>query len=109
MYAIITAGASQHQVKEGEHLQIDLIAGKKKGDKITFDNVLFVEKDGKHSVGTPHVAGAKVECSVVDNGEDGEGHKGEKVFPLKRRPGDYTKVKGHRQRYTIVKIEKILA
>lgn len=108
MYAIITAGASQHQVKEGEHLRIDLLAGKKKGDKITFDNVLFVEKDGKHSIGTPHVAGAKVEGSVIDNGEDDDGVKGEKVWALKRRPGDYTKVRGHRQRYTMIKIERIV-
>jgi large subunit ribosomal protein L21 len=109
MYAIIKAGASQHSVKEGEHLQIDLVAGKKKGDKIVFDDVLFVEKDGKFSVGQPHVAGAKVETVVVDNGEDGEGKKGDKLWALKRRPGDWTKERGHRQRYTIVKIEKIVA
>ena len=31
-YAIIIAGASQHQVMAGEKLRIDLLAGKKKGD-----------------------------------------------------------------------------
>jgi len=107
MYAIISAGAGQHKVTEGETLQIDLMAGKKKGDKLVFDKVLFVEKDGKHTIGQPHVAGAKVEAVIVDNGNDGEGHKGAKTFPLKRRPGDYIKHMGHRARHTIVKIEKI--
>jgi large subunit ribosomal protein L21 len=109
MYAIITAGASQHKVSEGETHRIDLIAGKKKGDKLTFEKVLFVEKDGKHTIGQPLVSGAKVEAVVVDNGEDGEGKKGVKIWPLKRRPGDYIKHQGHRQRYTFVKIEKIHA
>jgi large subunit ribosomal protein L21 len=107
MYAIITAGASQHRVAEGEKLRIDLVSGKKNGDKLTFDKVLFVERDGKYTVGQPLVAGAKVEATVVDNGEDGKGHKGPKLWALKRRPGDWTKERGHRQRYTIVKIEKI--
>jgi large subunit ribosomal protein L21 len=107
MYAIITAGASQHRVAEGEKLKIDLVAGKKNGDKLTFDKVLFVEKDGAYTVGQPHVAGAKVEATVVDNGADGSGHKGQKIWVLKRRPGDWTKERGHRQRYTIVKIDKI--
>ena len=80
MYAIITAGASQHKVTEGETLQIDLIAGKKKGDKLVFDKVLFVENNGTHTIGQPTVAGAKVEAVVVDNGTDGEGKKGVKIF-----------------------------
>ncbi|HEY4223974.1 MAG TPA: 50S ribosomal protein L21 [Myxococcota bacterium] len=108
MYAIIQAGAGQHKVTEGEQIKIDLIAGKKKGDKLTFERVLFVEKDGKHTIGQPLVGGAKVEATVVDNGSDGEGKKGVKVFPLKRRPGDYIKHMGHRQRWTIIKINTIV-
>ena len=107
MYAIITAGASQHQVKEGEKVKIDLIAGKKKGDVIHFDKVLFIENDGKHTIGQPLVKGAKVSAVVVDNGEEGGGVKGEKLYPLKRRPGDYVKHQGHRQRHTVVQIDKI--
>ena len=109
MYAIIQAGAGQHKVTEGETLKIDLLAGKKKGDKLTFERVLFVERDGKHSIGQPLVGGATVQATVVDNGSDGEGKKGEKVFPLKRRPGDYVKHMGHRQRWTIIKIDSIQA
>jgi large subunit ribosomal protein L21 len=106
-YAVIVAGASQHQVTEGEKLKIDLIAGKKKGDTLTFDKVLLMGGEGGTTVGKPTVAGASVTATVVDNGVDGEGWKGQKLYPLKRRPGDYVKHMGHRQRYTIVQISKI--
>lgn len=111
MYAIIAAGAAQHKVQEGERLRIDLVAGKKKGDQIVFDRVLMVGGDGAggYKVGTPLLSGAKVTATVVDMGDDGRGAKGEKVLALKRFPGKFTKVRGHRQRYTDVKIDKIQA
>lgn len=109
-YAVILAGASQHQVVEGEKIRIDLIAGKKKGDALTFSNVLLTGGEGGTKVGTPHVAGAVVTATVVDNGKgdgEGEGFKGKKLWSLKRRPGDYVKHMGHRQRYTIIQINSI--
>jgi large subunit ribosomal protein L21 len=108
-YAIVVAGASQHQVSEGEKLKIDLIAGKQKGDKLTFDRVLMVGGEGGIKIGQPMLAGAKVEVTVIDNGEGGEGKKGVKIWPLKRRPGDYVKHQGHRVRNTVVRIDKIHA
>ena len=112
-YAVIVAGASQHQVVEGEKLTIDLIAGKKKGDKLTFDKVLLTGGEGGTKVGAPHVAGASVTATVVDNGSEsggdaGQGVKGAKTWPLKRRPGDYIKHQGHRTRHTIISIDKIV-
>jgi large subunit ribosomal protein L21 len=106
MYAIIVAGAAQHKVQEGERLRIDLVAGKKKGDKIVFDRVLMIGGAG-YKIGTPTLSGAKVTATVVDMGKDGTGAKGEKVLALKRFPGKFMKVRGHRQRYTDVKIDKI--
>ena len=107
MYAIIAAGAAQHKVQEGERLRIDLVAGKKKGDSIVFDRVLMVGGDGSYKIGAPLVQGAKVTATVVDNGVEGEGAKGDKILALKRYPGKFTKVRGHRARYTDVKIDKI--
>jgi large subunit ribosomal protein L21 len=106
-YAVIVAGASQHQVIEGERLRIDLVAGKNKGDKMTFDKVLMLGGDGGVKVGQPSITGATVSATVVDNGEDGEGAKGIKLWALKRRPGDYVKHRGHRARHTFVRIDKI--
>ncbi|MDP2340395.1 MAG: 50S ribosomal protein L21 [Deltaproteobacteria bacterium] len=110
-YAVIVAGASQHQVMAGEKLRIDLLAGKKKGDKLTFDKVLLTGGEGGTKIGQPHLAGASVTATVVDNGSGdglGEGIKGVKLWPLKRRPGDYIKHKGHRQRYTMIQIDAVV-
>jgi len=109
MYAIIVAGASQHKVVEGERLRVDLMAGKKKGDVVVFDRVLMIGADDKHQVGTPQVAGASVKATVVDMGSDGEGVKGEKIWSLRRFPGKYKKHRGHRQRYTTIRIDQIKA
>jgi large subunit ribosomal protein L21 len=108
MYAIIVAGGKQHRVVEGERLRIDLIAGKQKGDKVVFENVLMLKTTDGYKVGTPNVSGATVQASIVDNGDDGEGGKGPKilVFKRKRRKG-YAKLRGHRARFTEIKIEKI--
>jgi large subunit ribosomal protein L21 len=108
MYAIITAGGKQHRVIEGERLRIDLISGKTKGDQLVFDSVLMLKTADGYKVGTPVVQGAKVTASVVDNGEDNDGVKGPKVYAYKkRRTKGYEKLRGHRQRYTEVRIEKI--
>ncbi|MCR5665788.1 MAG: 50S ribosomal protein L21 [Eubacterium sp.] len=100
MYAIIATGGKQYKVSEGDIITIEkLEAGE--GDKVTFDQVLVVN-DGTLKAGTPTVAGASVEASVVKNG------RGKKVivYKYKRKTG-YHKKNGHRQPYTQVKIEKI--
>lgn len=110
MYAVIEAGGKQHRVTEGETLRIDLIAGKQPGDAIVFDQILMVKNDGGYSVGTPHVDGAKVQAKVARNGEDGAGVKGQKILVFKKkRTKGYAKIRGHRQRYTEITIEKISA
>lgn len=108
MYAVIVAGGKQHRVVEGERLRIDLMAGKQKGDKVVFEEVLMLKNDGGYQLGAPHLAGVSVEATVMDNGEEGAGVKGDKIwaFKRKRRKG-YSKIRGHRQRYTDVRIEKI--
>ena len=108
MYAIISAGGKQHRVVEGERLRVDLIAGKNKGDSLTFDQVLMVKGEGGYQIGRPTVEGASVSASVVANGEDGQGEKDKKIIVFKKkRTKNYKRKQGHRQRYTEVKIEKI--
>lgn len=108
MYAVIVAGGKQHRVTEGERLRVDLMRGRNKGDSVVFDQVLMIGGD-TYKVGTPVVPGAKVEATVTLNGEGGEGLKGPKViiYKKKRRKG-YEKTQGHRQRYTEVRIDKIV-
>lgn len=107
MYAIIEAGGKQHRVTEGERLRIDLRKELKTGDAVEFDRVLMVGGDD-FKVGAPLVSGAKVSAVVTDMGKDGEGVRGPKVRVYKKiRRHGYEKTRGHRQRYTEVRIEKI--
>jgi large subunit ribosomal protein L21 len=102
MYAIVKHGNKSFRAEKGALLQIDLVAGLKKGDKVTLDQVQFVGGE-KPRVGTPTVKGAKVVTEVVT-----PLRKGEKLiaFKYKRRKG-FEKKKGHRQRYTEVRVVSV--
>lgn len=74
----------------------------KEGDKIDFDQVLWVENGDKHKFGAPHVSGALVSATVVSH------LKGDKVIIFKKkRRKTYQKSNGHRQQYTKLQINGI--
>ena len=102
MYAIIQDRTRQTTVREGEVLLLDLDQSRTVGDTITFDEVLLVGNEGKIQVGKPLLKGAKVTAEVL--GEV----KGDKLvaFRFKRRKGVRRK-RGHRQKYTQVRITGI--
>ena len=101
MYAVIETGGKQYRVQEGDVLTIEkLNVGA--GEKVEFDKVLVLAKEGDLKVGAPYVEGAKVFGEVVENG------KGQKVIIYKyKSKKDYRKKQGHRQPYTMVKIESL--
>ena len=100
MYAIIATGGKQYKVAEGDIITIEKL-GMNDGDAVTFDQVLAVN-NGKLSVGSPVVKGAIVTGSVVREGRA----KKVIVYKYKRKSG-YHKKNGHRQPFTLVKIDKI--
>ena len=103
MYAIIETGGKQYRVQEGDTLFVEKLEANE-GDLVTIDSVLAVSKDGKLTVGTPVVEGAKVEAKVVEQG------RGKKIIVFKYKPKkDYRRKQGHRQYYTKLVIEKINA
>jgi len=102
MYAIIATGGKQYKVAEGDIIKVEKL-GLEAGAEVTFDQVLAVN-NGKLVVGNPTVEGAKVTATVIEEGKN----KKIVVFRYKPKKG-YHKKKGHRQPYTKVKIEKILA
>ena len=104
MYAIIQDRNRQATVRKGDIVLCDLNRPLAAGEKITFDQVLLVGDEGKVQVGKPTVKGASVSAEVL--GEV----KGEKViaFRFKRRKGVRRK-RGHRQKYTQVRITAINA
>ncbi len=105
MYAIIEDGGRQFKVSEGDLLRIDLIEVGDETETVEFDRVLLVSDGEKITVGTPVVEGAKVSADILKPRVSG---KKVRVFKFKRRKG-YRRNKGHRQKYTEVRITKIVA
>jgi large subunit ribosomal protein L21 len=103
MYAVLETGGKQYRVSTGDTLEIERLEVEA-GKPVTFDRVLLLSNDGKVSVGSPTVTGAKVLADVVEH------KRGDKVvtFKMKRRKG-YHKTIGHRQELTVVKITNINA
>lgn len=100
MFAIIKTGGKQYKVSEGDVIKVEKIEAEA-GDKIEFDQVLMVAGDDV-KVGSPVVEGAKVQVEVLDQKKN----KKVVIFKFKAKK-NYRKKKGHRQPYTLVKIEKI--
>lgn len=105
MYAVVKDGGRQLTVREGDRVLVDRRPGAEKGAELRFESVLMVGGgDGEARIGTPLVEGAQVVGTVL--GED----KGDKLVVFKKRRRKDSKCKrGHRQKYTAVRIEKIEA
>ena len=103
MYVIVEIQGQQFKAEVGKKLFVHRLS-EEQGSKVEFDQVLLVDNDGVVSVGTPVIEGAKVICEVLSH------VKGDKVivFKKKRRKG-YRKRNGHRQCFTEVKINEIVA
>jgi large subunit ribosomal protein L21 len=103
MYAVIKTGGKQYCVTPGEQLQVEKIAGEV-GDAVTFDQVLLTSDGEAVQVGKPFIENAKVVAKIARHG------KGRKivVFKYKRRK-NYRRKRGHRQPFTLIKIENIEA
>jgi large subunit ribosomal protein L21 len=101
MYAVIETGGKQYRVSEGDVLSVERISATA-GDKVVIDKVLLYSDGENVKVGNPYIEGAKVEAELVENG------KGEKVIIFKfKSKKDYRKKQGHRQPYSMLKIESI--
>ena len=105
MYVIVEINGQQFKAEQGKKLFVHHIQNVENGATVEFDKVLLVDADGKITVGTPTVEGAKVVCEVVSPLV-----KGDKVliFHKKRRKG-HRKLNGHRQQFTEVSIKEIVA
>jgi large subunit ribosomal protein L21 len=103
MYAVIRTGGKQFRVEPGESLRVPTLAVEA-GETVTFGDVLLVSDGEAVTVGKPTLEGASVEAEVVSHGRD----KKVIVFKRKRRKG-YRRKQGHRQGYTVVRVDKIVA
>lgn len=101
MYAVIKTGGKQYRVTPGEEIRVEKLQGNV-GDEVIFEEVLLTSDGENVSVGKPFLDNAKVVARIAGHG------KGRKVvvFKYKRRKG-YRKKRGHRQQYSLIKVENI--
>ena len=103
-YAIIQTGGKQYKVKSGEILKIEKLPDSKPNTKIEFKEILAYGDDKIIEIGAPTVAGAKVEANLIKNDKN----RTILIFKKRRRHNSRRK-NGHRQEYSIIKINKIFS
>lgn len=101
MYALVEIKGKQYKVEKGSLIKVDLL-DEKAGSSVEFDKVLMLSGEKGPKIGNPYVKGAKISVTV------GENIKGTKVnvMKFKRRKG-YHRNQGHRQQYTMIKVNDI--
>ena len=101
-YAVIQTGGKQYKVKASEILKIEKLENSKPESKIEFKEILAYGDDKKIEVGAPLLDGAKVEAELIKNGKN----RTILIFKKRRRKNSRRK-NGHRQQYSLIKINKI--
>jgi large subunit ribosomal protein L21 len=103
-YAVIQTGGKQYKVRSGEILKIEKLPNSKSDTKVEFKEVLAYGDDKIIEVGAPTVQGAKVEANLIKNSKN----RTVLIFKKRRRQNSRRK-NGHRQQYSMIKINKIFS
>ena len=103
-YAVIQTGGKQYKVKSGEILKIEKLADSKPDTKVEFKEILAYGDDKTIEIGAPTIEGAKVEADLIKNSKN----RTILVFKKRRRQNSRRK-NGHRQEYSLIRINKIFA
>ena len=103
-YAVIQTGGKQYKVKSGEILKIEKLPDSKPDTKIEFKEILAYGDDKILEVGTPVIQGAKVEANLIKNSKN----RTILIFKKRRRQNSRRK-NGHRQQYSMIRINKIFS
>ena len=103
-FAVIQTGGKQYRVKSGEILKIEKLPDSKDNTKIEFKEILAYGDNKKIEIGSPIVQGAKVEANLIKNSKN----RTILIFKKRRRQNSRRK-NGHRQEYSMIKINKIFS
>jgi large subunit ribosomal protein L21 len=102
MYAVIRSGGKQYRVAPGQTIRLETVAGEV-GAKVELEDVLLVENEGNVQVGSPLIANAKVQATVLEH------DRAKKILVFKKkRKKQYRRTQGHRQDYTAIRIDNII-
>ena len=100
-FAIAETSGKQVLFEIDRYYDLNRINAKEK-DKITLENILLINENGKISIGKPYIKNAKIELEVVSHKRD------RKIIVYKMRPKKKTRRKmGHRQDLTRVMVKSI--
>lgn len=103
MYAVIETGGKQYRVVPGQIIQVDTIAGDVGAD-VEFDRILALSNDSNELVFGDALKSARVKGKIASHG------RGDKILVFKfKRKKQYKRTIGHRQNFTRVEVQEILA
>ena len=103
-FAVIQTGGKQYKVKASDILKIEKLKNDKSESKIEFNEVLVYGDDKITEIGSPIIKGAKVEAELIRNGKN----RTVLIFKKRRRQNSRRK-NGHRQEYSMIRINKIFS
>ena len=103
-YAVIQSGGKQYKVKTGEILKIEKLPNSKSDTKIEFNDILAYGDNKVIEIGSPTIQGAKVEANLIKNSKN----RTVLIFKKRRRQNSRRK-NGHRQEYSMIRINKIFS
>ena len=103
-FAIIQTGGKQYKVRSGEILKIEKLSNSKPDTTVEFKEILAYGNDKVIEVGAPTVQGAKVEANLIKNSKN----RTVLIFKKRRRKNSRRK-NGHRQQYSMIRINKIFS
>ena len=99
-YAIIRSGGKQFRVEPDSTIRLPLIA-KNEGDTVDLEALVIGDDDGVR-VGAPLIENANIAATVVSHG------RAPKIIVFKKkRRKQYKRTQGHRQNYTLIRIDSI--
>lgn len=101
MYAIVRISGKQYRAELGQSLVVDKLAHEV-GTSVDFNEVLLIGDGENSQIGQPFVDGAIVSAEVASQ------FRGKKIIVFKYKPKvRYRRKSGHRQSYTLLKVNSI--
>jgi large subunit ribosomal protein L21 len=102
MYAVIETGGKQYRVEPGASIEVETLPGEV-GGQVEFNRVIAVMDGDQVKAGTA-TAGALVKGTITEHGRGAK----DLVFKFKRKK-QYKRTIGHRQNFTRVVVNEIVA
>lgn len=100
-YAVVDIAGKQFRIAEGQELKVPSTGGEA-GGNVQLERVLLLNDGSATHFGAPTIAGASVDATILGHGRD----RKIIVFKFRRRKG-YRKKAGHRQGYSMLRINGI--